>query len=165
MDKIYELEKVKTKLKSLPFDSIIRGKFLGGIYTHWDVEGKPMFLMQELKGDTWVTLNYYCVGVKSFIQRVIDHDFKITTTKQFILRIKFKGIDDWDRPVYKVVDPINNKNIYYGSVTTLFNGDNATEEIVNAYFKNNMDELEYFGTSFNCEPHGGRHENHKLVIA
>jgi len=73
--------------------------------------------------------------------------------------IKFRGIDRYNRPVYKVID----KPIYYGSTDTLFH-DEAEEEKVNNYFKNNTDELEYFGNSFGCEPMGGRKENLKLIL-
>ena len=68
--------------------------------------------------------------------------------------IKFKGIDDWNRPVYKVVD----KNIFFGSVNKLFNY-NASDTEVNEYFRSNLEELEFFGDHFGCEPHGGRASN------
>lgn len=68
-------------------------------------------------------------------------------------QIKFRGIDKWNRPVYKVID----KPMYFGSTDTLFN-DEADEEKVNEYFKDNTEELEYFGSTFGCEPHGGRSE-------
>jgi hypothetical protein len=73
-------------------------------------------------------------------------------------QIKFKGIDNCNRPVYKVID----KLIYFGSTDVLFN-DEAKEEEVNEYFKKNINELEYFGTHFGCEPNGGR-ENFTLNI-
>ncbi len=68
--------------------------------------------------------------------------------------IKFRGIDSWNRPVYKVVD----KNIYFGSVNMLFNYDAGVTE-VNEYFRNNLEDLEFFGDHFGCEPHGGRASN------
>ena len=67
-----------------------------------------------------------------------------------ILKLKFKGIDGWNRPVFKVID----KNIYFGSVTTLFEYDDDPYKITE-YFKDNIGELEYFGNHFDCEPHGG----------
>lgn len=73
--------------------------------------------------------------------------------------IKFTGIDNYGRPVYKVVD----KAIYYGSADTLFH-DEADQVEVDLYFKDNSDELEYFGTHFGCEPNGGRPENLILKI-
>ena len=74
-------------------------------------------------------------------------------------QIKFRGIDRWNRPVFKVID----KPMYFGSTDTLFN-DEVEAEKVNEYFKDNLDELEYFGSHFGCEPHGGRPENLKLIL-
>jgi hypothetical protein len=74
-------------------------------------------------------------------------------------QIKFKGVDDWDRPVYKVVD----KNVYFGSTMRLVSNDD-TIETLNEEFTNNIHLLEYFGTSFNCEPEGGQLEDITLKI-
>ena len=54
--------------------------------------------------------------------------------------ITFRGIDSWNRPVYKVV----NKEIYFGSVNKLFSDDARAAE-VDEYFRANLDELEFFG--------------------
>lgn len=81
-----------------------------------------------------------------------------------VFDIKFRGIDDWNRPVYKVVD----KQVYFGSVNTLFPdkkiAPNNTKEEINSYFKEHTNELELFGSSFNCEPHGGHSVNWKFNI-
>jgi hypothetical protein len=84
--------------------------------------------------------------------------------EQTIVPIKFRGIDDWNRPVYKHAEA----NIYFGITNILFPDknlapNNTTEEI-NEYFRNNIDQLEYFGMKFNCEPHGGLPEQYKLNI-
>ena len=71
--------------------------------------------------------------------------------------IVFKGIDDWNRPVFKVVD----KPFYFGSVNILFDW-NATEEKV--LQKITVKDLEYFGTHFNCEPNGGMPTGLELKI-
>jgi hypothetical protein len=160
---IYKLDDVKTKLKKLPFDSIIRGEFLGGTYTHWDENGAPMFLMEEKVKDEWKVLNFYCVGIKSFIQTIIDYDTKMKFKQEYpdkqIVPIRFRGIDSWNRPIYKAI--VDGK--YYGSVTTLF-GDNTTEIEANAYFNTHIEELEYFGETYGCEPHGGLNDNIILKI-
>lgn len=70
-----------------------------------------------------------------------------------ILEIKFRGIDDWNRPVYKVAGD-KYKSLHFGSTNTLFKYEDTVEK-VNEYFKDHISELEYFGTNFNCEPHGG----------
>ena len=76
------------------------------------------------------------------------------------MEIKFRGIDDQNRAVYKLE---NKPTIYVGSTEKLFSFD-ATKEQVNDYFKNNLHELEYFGKSFNCEPNGGSLEKYNLTI-
>ena len=76
-----------------------------------------------------------------------------------IVNLKFKGIDHWNKPVFKDVD----RKDYYGSVNTLFNEDDSEDKVL-AYFKDNIDELEYFGDYFGCEPMGGLDENIKLNI-
>ena len=67
-----------------------------------------------------------------------------------IIQLKFKGIDDWDRPVYKDV----NNNMYFGSTVRLVRSKD-TIQTLNDYFNEHKEELEYFGEEFNCEPHGG----------
>ena len=81
-----------------------------------------------------------------------------------IINIEFEGVDWWSRPVYKDV----NTTIRYGSVNVLFPdktiAPNGTVEEINAYFKENIGELCYFGAEFDCEPNGGMPEHYKLVI-
>lgn len=67
------------------------------------------------------------------------------------MQVQFYGIDDWFRPVFKVVD----KKLFVGSVNHLFNPIATEKEIFN-YFKDNLNELVYFGTIFNCEPDGSK---------
>lgn len=68
-----------------------------------------------------------------------------------ILEVKFCGIDDWNRPVYKGVRE-DSTPLYFGCVYRLFSYE-ATEEEVNKDITEF--DLEYFGRSFGCEPHGG----------
>ena len=56
------------------------------------------------------------------------------------IKIKFRGIDHWNRPVFKDVD----SNNHYGSVSALFNYEDSAEKVI-AYFTDHLDELEYFG--------------------
>lgn len=70
--------------------------------------------------------------------------------------IKFHGIDYWNRPVYKNVDA----ELYFGSLNILFPdkaiAPNGTTEEINAFFKVNIEQLEYFGTTFDeHDPLGG----------
>jgi hypothetical protein len=64
------------------------------------------------------------------------------------IELTFKGIDYWNRPVYKAKD----MNVYIGSVDTLFPDkaiapNNSISEI-NEYFRNHLDELVIFGNTF-----------------
>jgi len=66
------------------------------------------------------------------------------------INIKFRGIDDWNRPVFKDIDC----GAYFGDVNKLWDYDVKNSEVVN-YYKEHLNSLEYFGTKFNCEPQGG----------
>jgi len=78
---------------------------------------------------------------------------------KFIVNIKFVGVDDWNRPIFKSTTSKD----YYGSVAKLFDFDSDPQCVI-AYFKDHMDELEFFGTSFGCEPMGGLSANIELNI-
>lgn len=67
-----------------------------------------------------------------------------------IRTIQFKGVDPFNRPVFKVLE----KSYYIGSINTLFSHNTGEQEIVD-YFKEHKEELIFFGHSFGCEPEGG----------
>ena len=70
------------------------------------------------------------------------------------INIKFKGIDDWNRPIYKQVDQPR----YFGSCNVLVPSTaipSTNPKDINDYFRLKMQEIEFFGNSFGCEPHGG----------
>lgn len=79
-------------------------------------------------------------------------------------KIIFEGIDFWGRPVYKQV----NSDIRFGSTSKLVpSGDvnpNGTIQEINDYFRENILELCYFGTEFDCEPMGGSFGEEELEI-
>ena len=66
-----------------------------------------------------------------------------------IEKVKFEGIDDWGRPVFKSLE---NKE-RYGLTDQLFSH-GAKEEYV-LRFLGETKTLTYFGARFNCEPNGG----------
>lgn len=70
------------------------------------------------------------------------------TGKVTIINLKFEGIDDWFRPIFKDIDSRDR----YGDVTCSKTGKPA---VVIEYYKEHLDLLEYFGHSFGCEPNGG----------
>jgi len=80
------------------------------------------------------------------------------------ITVEFEGVDFWSRPVYKDVNTI----VRYGSVNTLFPdtkiAPNGTKEEINAFFRENIEDLVYFGSSFDCEPNGGMPSHYKLNI-
>ena len=95
-------------------------------------------------------------------------DFKIIgaddNTK--VVKLQFRGIDNFNRPVYKNVD----STAHYGSVDKLYSNnyldDNKIEKVkgINDFFRKNIHLLEFFGNTFGCEPNGGISPNIKLVI-
>lgn len=68
-----------------------------------------------------------------------------------IVQVKFIGIDDFNRPVFKVAGD-KYTTLHFGSTTTLFPYYASEEIVINNI---TVSELEYFGDRFNCEPHGG----------
>jgi hypothetical protein len=86
-------------------------------------------------------------------------ELKVVFKQPLIVNVKFAGVDSWDRPIFKDV----NSNNYYGSVTTLWDAYDSKDEIVN-YFRDHIEELEWFGIKFDCEPNGGLNSNIELNI-
>lgn len=82
-----------------------------------------------------------------------------------VVKIQFEGIDNWYRPIFREV---NSKN-RFGDVNNLFSYHHPDE---NAKLKNYLKKckqdpnnyLEWFGTGFGCEPHGGLGDDIKLQI-
>ena len=64
------------------------------------------------------------------------------------LILKFRGIDDYNRPVF--VDKENNN--FYGSTCRLFSGGETFENVIKQL---EHSDLVFFGNKFNCEPEGG----------
>jgi len=80
-------------------------------------------------------------------------------TYEVHFNLKFKGIDDWHRPVFKDIDT----KLYFGDVDKLWSWDTPKNKIIE-YYKENLNALEYFGSSFGCEPHGGKQDFFKFKI-
>lgn len=78
---------------------------------------------------------------------------------EVLFEIKFRGIDFWNRPVFKDIASTS----HFGSTNKLFDY-NAKAKEVTEYFKDNLHELEYFGHDFDCEPNGGISEYWKFKI-
>jgi hypothetical protein len=73
--------------------------------------------------------------------------------------LTFRGVDSFNRPVFKQ----DGHRVYFGSTQTLFTPDDYPE-VITEYFRTHMDELEYFGSQFNCEPHGGLPPRYNLIL-
>lgn len=100
---------------------------------------------------------------RSVLEDILKPEVKLENQKIKTINLKFKGIDDFHRPVWKVVD----QNAYYGSTSTLIGGNDkefSTVKKINEFFRNNEKLIEYFGSKFNCEPYGGRDANIKFNI-
>jgi len=63
-------------------------------------------------------------------------------------KVQFFKVDDWGRPVFQSLD---NKKVFFGSCEKLFGYSESENEILKTV---SVDDLVYFGTSFNCEPMG-----------
>lgn len=78
--------------------------------------------------------------------------------------LKFHSIDFWSRPVYEWED----KGIYFGSTDSLFpdkeKAPNNTIKEINEYFRNNIDQIVYFGTELDADPNGGVSSKWKFKI-
>jgi hypothetical protein len=98
--------------------------------------------------------NFSWKGDLKFIKSNIT-DLESKPSDKIVIKIKLKGVDSFNRIIFKDI----NKSNYYGSINTLFPDNklfpNSSNKDIIKYFKKNTDELEYFGTSFGCEPHGG----------
>lgn len=71
-------------------------------------------------------------------------------------QIKFKGIDGWNRPVFK---SLKFKN-FFGSLDKLFSDDATEEEVLKTV---GVDDLCFFGNTFGCEPMGTNAVNIAIV--
>lgn len=70
--------------------------------------------------------------------------------------LKFEGIDDWNRPIFK--DQNNNR---FGNTDILFPWEATYEDVREKISENN---IEYFGTKFGCEPEGGKINPNKIIL-
>lgn len=126
--------------------------FFVGVHTILKEKTPPIWLMCISSGRSiWKTIND--------IKNKKKEEPKILMPVKIKMFIKFKGIDDFGRPIYKHI----NSNTYFGSTITLFDYGVNIEDI-DKYFKHNLQELEYFGESFNCEPYGGNNDKYEFII-
>lgn len=72
-----------------------------------------------------------------------------TKSGELVLRIKFKGVDSFNRPIFKSID----RNLYFGSTNQLFSQGDSPQHIIDNI---KLDELVYFGDRFDCEPDGDK---------
>lgn len=64
--------------------------------------------------------------------------------------LEFKGIDDWNRPIFKLKD----KHLFYGDTVNLFSYSQQKNDVLDFYKENSqkIKDIIYFGQSFGCEP-------------
>ena len=72
-----------------------------------------------------------------------------TKSGELVLHIKFKGVDSFNRPIFKSTD----RNLYFGSTNQLFSQNDSPQHIIDNI---KLNELVYFGDKFDCEPNGDR---------
>jgi hypothetical protein len=98
------------------------------------------------------------------IVKSLTNNISVRKGPKIIVKIKFEGIDDWHRPIFRQLK----SNIRYGDVNNLFSyseieGD-KWNKFIEMYKEKPSAYLEYFGTQFNCEPNGGLPKNITLEI-
>lgn len=77
-----------------------------------------------------------------------------------IIKIKFYGIDSWNRPIFKAVA----EKKFFGDTENLF-GYGEENKVIEFYSKgDNIKCLSYFGNSFDCEPLGVHLDSIELEI-
>lgn len=77
----------------------------------------------------------YCMNCNEFQKRLV----------------KFVGIDDWNRPIFKVLE----KNYYLSDLHNLFDYGTTEEQIKEFYKDKELNRhLTYHGRSKDCEPEG-----------
>jgi len=74
-----------------------------------------------------------------------------------IICVRFAGIDDWNRPVFKDMA----KNVFYGFTNVVFSHGASEDEVFQEIDPNT---IEYFGTQFNCEPWGGLDHRQRVIV-
>jgi hypothetical protein len=98
----------------------------------------------ELKEDLAYQINKLGFSLTDSYPQYLQE--QITKGDPNLYNIKFKGIDDWNRPVYKVLG----LNVYIGDVNNLFNWDTPKETVDDFYKKDdNIKCLCIFGSTFN----------------
>lgn len=66
------------------------------------------------------------------------------------LRLKFKGIDSWNRPVF-----VDENGSCFGDTDHLFDNGASKEEVLHFYNDITLNGcISYFGQQFGCEPSG-----------
>lgn len=127
------------KLKAMKFDEELADLILREASRHgvkWDKLYDIIFDNGEALRKKWKELE----AIRNRPKEVISE-----------LHLVFKGVDDWNRPVFKRVD----KNQYFGDTDNLFSWGASKEEVMGFYKDKDLhNHLCYFGTSFGCEPSG-----------
>ena len=104
------------------------------------------FMKDEIISETLHKL----VGTANLSQFKLDKNIKLHVD------VKFKCIDDWNRPIFKIQDT----KTLLCSVENLFPDDKLyggrTDQHIVDYYKKHPDQLCIFGTSLNDDPLGTR---------
>lgn len=97
--------------------------------------------------------------VKDFVDMFARHkkELKEFRKQNKTIKIKFAGIDGWNRPVFKSIEKPYR---FYGDTCNLFNSDATEKEVLS---KIEIDNLCYFGDHFGCEPCGTTAGNIEIV--
>lgn len=153
-DEVFEYIKAKDRIIFYGFTSNFKNDVInenGNIRISFENDTPEIFVNE---------INQY-VKIPGFTIETIDDlkQFGIIPMEELI--IKFKSIDDYHRPVFKV----QNKDFYIGSTQHLFSREDSDESIVRFFRTLNLSlELIYFGSRFNHEPNGGDLSKFKITL-
>lgn len=75
-----------------------------------------------------------------------------------MINVQFVGIDSFNRPIFKSVTD----KAHYGSTEKLFSLDAQETEVLSTI---SVNDLEYFGSSFGCEPMGTPPSRELQIVA
>lgn len=147
-------------LNCVPPKTYGRGLFQVGEPRNHDFAMRPLFDTFENTADGWRFCGKCLEG--STVNRLGWGDVEA----ERILPVEFEGIDDHNRPIFKIID--GRKKWRFGCCCNLFRLD-ATEAEVCEKFQEIGDGIRsdfyYFGNKFGCEPAGDPlYDGDKVVI-
>lgn len=127
------------------------------IMKEWECQAKD--LIKKIGADPGA--GYGGLGLKFKLQWLSHSGFHLLENKENIMnkntiKIKFEGIDTWNRPIFKDI----HSTARYGSTDIRFNYSATERKVCTSLIAT---DLCYFGNSFNCKPLGLPVDNLEII--